>query len=250
MGAATATLLDQLGAEVTVLDLREPAVDGVAFHRTDLSDARAIDAAVAALGPTVHALFNCQGVSGAAPDTLGSDVMRVNFLGVRHLSEAVLPRIPAGGAVVSISSAGGLAWARKLGQIQELLATGDFSDGLRWCEEQDDGLLAPAFPRSYAFSKQALIVWTMRRAVTAIGAGIRINCTSPGSTDTAMAADFPEQGVQYMNRPIGRGSTPEEQAWPLVFLGSAAAGYVNGTNLVVDGGNASARTLGMLEVAV
>jgi NAD(P)-dependent dehydrogenase (short-subunit alcohol dehydrogenase family) len=249
MGAAAARTLRELGAEVTVLDLSEPAVDGVAFRRTDLSDAQAIDAAVAGLGPTVHALFNCQGISGAAPNTLGSDVMRVNFLGVRHLSEAVIALMPAGGAVVSISSAGGLGWPRKLEQIGELLDTSDFSTGLRWCEEQDGGLLAPAFPRSYSFSKQALIVWTMRRAVTAIGAGIRVNCTSPGSTDTAMAADFPEQGVQYMNRPFGRGSTPEEQAWPLVFLGSAAAGYVNGTNLVVDGGNAAARTLGMLEGA-
>jgi NAD(P)-dependent dehydrogenase (short-subunit alcohol dehydrogenase family) len=83
MGAAAAGVLLELGAHVTVLDLREPTVDGVDFHQTDLGDARAIDAAVGRLGSTVHALFNCQGISGAAPGTLGSDVMRVNFLGVR-----------------------------------------------------------------------------------------------------------------------------------------------------------------------
>jgi NAD(P)-dependent dehydrogenase (short-subunit alcohol dehydrogenase family) len=61
-----------------------------------------------------------------------------------------------------------------------------------------------------------------------------------------MAADFPADGIEYISRPIGRESSPQEQAWPLVFLNSDAASYVNGTNLVVDGGNAAARTLELL----
>lgn len=250
MGAAAVRLLAELGAEVTVLDLRDPQLEGVGFHRTDLGDPDAIDAAAALMGGPVHALLNCQGISGAAPGTTPSDVMRVNFLGVRHLTDAILPSMPAGGAVVSISSAGGLGWARRLDEIKELLETADFDDGMRWCEDHADGLLAPAFPKAYSFSKQATIVWTMQRAVSAIEAGVRINCSSPGSTETTMAGDFPEEGVQYMNRPIGRGSTPEEQAWPVVFLASSAASYVNGANLIVDGGNAAARTLGMLTTTV
>ncbi len=250
MGAAVARLLRELGAEVIVLDLREPTVEGVRFVSTDLGDAGAIDSTVELLAGPVQALFNCQGMSGAAPGTRGFDVMRVNFLGVRHLSEGIMSHMAAGGAVVSISSAGGLGWPRKLGPINELLDTVDFREGLTWCEEHEDAMLAPAFPKGYAFSKQALIVWTMRRAVTAVGGGIRINCTSPGSTDTAMAGDFPDAGIEYMNRPMGRDSAPAEQAWPVVFLGSVAASYVNGANLVVDGGHSAARTLGMLEAAV
>ena len=245
MGAAATVLLRQLGAEVTVLDLREPPPE-VCFRRTDLADPGAIDAAVGKLDAPVHALFNCQGISGAARGTTGTDVMRVNFLGVRHLTEALLGRMPPGSAVVSISSAGGLGWARRLDQIGGLLETRDFADGLRWCSEHEDSLLGPAFPNAYAFSKQALIVWTMRRAVTSVAAGVRINCSSPGSTDTAMAADFPGAGVEYMNRPMGRASAPAEQAWPVVFQGSPAASYINGANLVVDGGNSAARTLGLL----
>jgi len=252
MGAAAARLVRDLGAEVMVLDLRGPELEleGVQFHRTDLGDPRAIEAAVALLGGPIHALLNCQGISGAAPGIEPTDVMRVNFLGVRHLTEAILPNMPPGSAVVSISSAGGLGWGRRLEEITELLEIDDFNDAVRWCENRAEGLLAPAFPKSYSFSKQALIVWTMRRAVTAIAAGVRVNCSSPGSTNTAMASDFPKEGVQYMNQPIGRGSTPEEQGWPVVYLASAAASYINGTNLIVDGGNAAARTLGMLAATV
>jgi NAD(P)-dependent dehydrogenase (short-subunit alcohol dehydrogenase family) len=247
MGAAAAELVRAAGGEVTVLDLREPdSLDGVGFQKVDLGDPDAIDAAVERLGDRVDALFNCQGIAGSAPGTRSSDVMRVNFLGVRHLTERVLPLIAPGGAVASIASVGGLGWERRREPIDELLATDDFGAGLEWAEARTGDLLQQPFPRTYSFSKQALIVWTMRRAVTAIERGVRINCTSPGSTRTAMAADFPEDGIEYISRPIGRESSPEEQAWPLVFLNSDAASYINGTNLVVDGGNAAARALGLL----
>jgi NAD(P)-dependent dehydrogenase (short-subunit alcohol dehydrogenase family) len=247
MGAAAAALVREAGGEVTVFDLREPASpDGITFHEVDLGDPDAIDRAVARLGDRVDALFNCQGIAGSSEGTKSVDVMRVNFLGVRHLTERVLPLIPSGGAVASIASVGGLGWERRREAIDELLAAGDFGAGLEWVQARGADLLQQPFPRTYSFSKQALIVWTMQRAVTAIEHGVRVNCSSPGSTRTAMAADFPDDGIEYISRPIGRESSPEEQAWPLVFLNSGAASYVNGTNLVVDGGNAAARTLGLL----
>jgi NAD(P)-dependent dehydrogenase (short-subunit alcohol dehydrogenase family) len=246
MGRAAAGLIRAAGGEVTVLDLRPPeAPDGIAFREVDLGDPDAIDNAVESL-ERVDALFNCQGIAGSRPGTRSADIMRVNFLGVRHLTERLLPRIPPGGAVVSIASVGGLGWERRREPLDELLATDGFSAGLAWVEARSADLLAQAFPRAYSFSKQALIVWTMRRAVSAIARGVRVNCSSPGSTRTAMAADFPDDGIEYVSRPIGRESSPEEQAWPLVFLNSGAASYVNGANLVVDGGNAAARTLGLL----
>jgi NAD(P)-dependent dehydrogenase (short-subunit alcohol dehydrogenase family) len=246
MGRATAGLVRAAGAEVTVLDLRAPeSADGIAFREVDLGDPNAIDGAVDSLD-RVDALFNCQGIAGSRPGTSSSDIMRVNFLGVRHLTERLLPRIPAGGAVVSIASVGGLGWERRREAIDELLAVDDFDAGLSWVEGRSADLLEQPFPRTYSFSKQALIVWTMRLAVSAIERGVRVNCSSPGSTRTAMAADFPDDGIEYISRPIGRESSPQEQAWPLVFLNSGSASYVNGTNLVVDGGNAAARTLGLL----
>jgi NAD(P)-dependent dehydrogenase (short-subunit alcohol dehydrogenase family) len=247
MGAATVRLLGDLGAEVTVLDLRQPASRHVRFRQTDLGSAADIDAAVAAMPAEVSALFNCQGISGTASGASPETVMAVNFLGVRHLTDALLPRMPKGGAVASISSAGGLGWERKAAQIRSLLDEPDMDSGLAWCAKHHEGLLSTAFPHAYAFSKQALIFWTLRRAVTAVASGVRINVTSPGSTQTAMTADFPDSGIEVMNHPSGRTSTAEEQAWPLIFLNSDAASYVNGVNVPVDGGNNASRLVARLE---
>jgi NAD(P)-dependent dehydrogenase (short-subunit alcohol dehydrogenase family) len=61
-----------------------------------------------------------------------------------------------------------------------------------------------------------------------------------------MSPDFPAERVALTEQPSGRKATPDEQALPLVFLCTDAAGYINGANIVVDGGNAAARTLGLL----
>src|SRR5919197_5654890 len=147
MGRAAAGLVRAAGGEVTVLDLRPPeAPDGIVFREVDLGDPDAIDRAVESLD-RADALFNCRGIAGSRPGTRSSDIMRVNFLGVRHLTERLLPRIPVGGAVVSIASVGGLGWERRREAIGELLEAGDFRAGLEWVEAHADDLLEQVFPR-------------------------------------------------------------------------------------------------------
>jgi NAD(P)-dependent dehydrogenase (short-subunit alcohol dehydrogenase family) len=57
MGAATAKLVQQLGAEVVVMDFAPVTLDGVKAISLDLRDKDGIDAAVDECGGPIHALF-------------------------------------------------------------------------------------------------------------------------------------------------------------------------------------------------
>ncbi len=81
--------------------------------------------------------------------------------------------------------------------------------------------------------------------------GIRLNCISPGPTDTPMMPAFEDlaggaQIIDLFAQGLGRRSTPAEQGWPMIFLNSDAASYISGENLNTDGGTVSAITTGRL----
>jgi len=92
----------------------------------------------------------------------------------------------------------------------------------------------------YTMSKQTVVIWTMVSAVTLIKRGIRMNCILPGPTSTPFMEQqstiTPDSAIDAFTQPINRRSTPEEQGGPLVFLNSAAASYINGAAIPVDGG--------------
>jgi len=105
MGAAVVRQLEPLGAEIHVIDLKEPPVKVASYHATDLRDPDAIDAAVSAIGGRIDALFNCAGLPGGRFSDL--DTMLVNFVGQRLLADLVVERMDAGGAIANISSGAG-----------------------------------------------------------------------------------------------------------------------------------------------
>lgn len=246
MGAATARLVGELGGEVIALDIRKPEVPVAAYVEVDLDDRASIEAAVAELGTApVHALFNCAGLPNTFP---GQKVMAVNFLGHRHLTEAVVPLMPSGSAVAFVASVGGLNWMAHMAELMELTAITDYDEARAWCEAHD-GLVA----EGYSLSKEAITFYTMARCGDLLKQGIRINCVSPGPTDTAMMPAFEQvMGKDYMDtfpKPIGRNSTAEEQANILVFLNSDAASYVAGHNVMADGGFLAGIMTGQIDPA-
>jgi NAD(P)-dependent dehydrogenase (short-subunit alcohol dehydrogenase family) len=87
----------------------------------------------------------------------------------------------------------------------------------------------------------ANLVKTM--ALELVRHGIRVNCISPGPSDTQQSVDLVGQELMDKWRregfpvaPMGRLGKAEEMAGAFSFLASDDATYVTGINLVVDGG--------------
>lgn len=243
MGAATAVLLQDLGAEVVVMDHAEVTLPGVKVIKVDLRDKASIDAALDECGGPIHALFSC---AGAADGTPG--IEKINFIGHRHLIERALASemLPRGSAIGMISSAAGLGWEKELDLIKEYLDTPDFDSAAAWIDDHFG-------KASYMWSKQALCAYVARQALPMQKRGIRINAILPGPTDTPLAQANKELwltfGADYREEVGLEASTPEEQAGPLVFLCSDAASYVNGVTLITDGGYVSSGITGSYPAA-
>lgn len=235
MGEATARLLLDLGAEVHGFDYKQSSLPLASFTQVDLRDPASIEAGVAGLGNgRIDALFNCAGLPGGGGFP-AIDTMKVNFIGTRHLTETVLPLMGEGSAIASIASTGGLGWSRRVPVHMGLLQTKGFQGALDWCDGNMDQVA-----EGYAFSKEAVIVWTQFTGAHLIKKGIRINCTLPSPTQTPMMETFHATSgkdvVDAAAEPMGRYSTAAEQAGGIVLLNSALASIVNGVVLPVDGG--------------
>jgi 3-oxoacyl-[acyl-carrier protein] reductase len=99
------------------------------------------------------------------------------------------------------------------------------------------GLRANPGQANYAAAKAGLIALTKTSAVEVARRGITINAVAPGWIDTDMTASVSTDLLSQV--PARRAGTPEEVAACVRFLISAAAGYVTGAVLSVDGGLAA-----------
>ena len=160
MGAATAELVRDAGAEVVDMDFAEVTLDGVSAVHVNMADTGSIDAALEAVGGEFHALFSCAGVADGTPN-----IEKINFLGHRHMIERMLERsmLPRGSAIGFISSAAGLGWESNLDELVELIDSTDFESGSNWMHEHAKA--------DYFHSKQAICAYVSRRAFAAPAAG-------------------------------------------------------------------------------
>lgn len=244
IGAEVVRQLSELGAHVVGLDNRRPAVEINDFHEVDLADRASIDRAVVSVGGQVDALFNVAGVSSGIGDPLL--VVTINFLGLRHITEALIPKMAAGSCIVSVSSLAAAAYREHQRQVAPLLNTESIKEGIDWCDSHPDALGA-----GYQLSKEAIILYTMRKAAALGARGIRINCTGPGVTETPILEQLrTAYGPEFLDeipKPLGRVADPAEQAAVLVFLNSPAASYISGQVVWVDGGSVGAAIARELE---
>lgn len=223
IGHGIATAYRDAGASVTVTGTRESAdsydvdLTGVEYHRLAMGDAEAVTALGASL-TSLDVLVNNAGATFAGGldeyDPAGfEEALRVNLQGAYRLTHAChgalkVSTAPGGASVVSLSS---MAAFRAV-------------------------TLVPG----YAASKAGLVSMTQTLGSRWAADGIRVNAVAPGNIETPMTAPMaavPEiLTEQLAHIPLGRFGTVAEIVPAVLFLSSAAAAYVTGTVLAVDGG--------------
>lgn len=232
MGAAAAKAVHALGAEVIVMDYAPVASELGRGIRVDLRDTASIDSAIEQVGGRINAIFSAAGVAD------GPDLMRINFIGHRHLIERMMNdgQLHRGSAICFISSVAGIGWENDLPRLQEFLATPDPESANAWVSaHESEGII------HYGFSKQAINAYVAMQAYPFLAKGVRINAICPGPTDTPLAranADLWLTFAQDYRDATGSDvHTPEQMANVMVFLNSDAAKGINGVTLLVDYGH-------------
>ncbi len=235
IGLATARVCKAWGATVLGVDRTMTHEHVDALYKADLADPAMIRALVQALPAGVHGIANVAGLPPTAPAEL---VLKVNLVGLKAFTLAMIPKLADGAAIVNLASLAGFGWANQVSSILESEAL-DFDDVAEFVRTHDAG---DEGGRSYFFSKEALVAWTLKNRWTWRERGIRMNAVSPGPVDTPILPDFvrtlgarAEEDMRVMDRP----GTPADVAPVVAFLLSDASGWIRGANIPVDGGMSS-----------
>ncbi|MBB1246590.1 SDR family oxidoreductase [Streptomyces durbertensis] len=225
MGLATAQRLRDEGARVVITGRDQSRLDAAVSRLgndsvlgvvADTSDLAALDGLMDDVRERfgrVELVFANAGVGVFKPSDEVTEAdfdlsVGVNFKGVYFTVQKAVPLMPEGGSVVVNAS---------------------------WTLHRGVGGLS-----LYSATKAAAHNLARTLAAELAPRGIRVNSISPGYIDTPMypEAELPEDiATASRNRvAAGRFGRPEEIAGAVAFLGSADAAYVNGQDLVIDGG--------------
>ncbi len=227
IGLATARWFSERGATVAVLDRDEVALEAISSYVVDVTDddtvRRVVAAAIAQLGG-LDTLVNNAGIGaqGTVEDNDDGEwkrVLDINLMGLVRVTRACLPalRQSANASIVNTCSV-----AAAVGLPERAL---------------------------YSASKGAVASLTLAMAADHLHEGIRVNCVSPGTTDTPWIGRLLDQSTDPQGeraalsarQPHGRLVTGEEIAAAIGYLAGRDSGSTTGTSLVVDGGLTSLR---------
>ncbi|KLO26618.1 hypothetical protein ABW16_19120 [Mycolicibacter heraklionensis] len=219
IGRAISRHLAAAGADVVLVDVdgdaAQRAADGIGGRAVacDVSDERSV-AELAVAIESVDVLVNNAGIwrSATLDDSTAADVddvLGTNVRGTWLVTRALAPKFsPRGGAIVNLTSV--------------LADVGGAGRGI------------------YPASKAAIVALTKQMASEYAPRRIRVNAVGPGLVLTeGTAGEFGDPGLRDAvgaAMPLGRIGEPSDVAAAVAFLASAAAGYITGQVLYVDGG--------------
>jgi NAD(P)-dependent dehydrogenase (short-subunit alcohol dehydrogenase family) len=233
IGREIASAMARAGATVTVLGRNRATLDdavaaGAAHFASlaDVADQAAVSAAIAqaAARQPIDILIANAGIAESAPfgksdAALFRRMMDVNFMGVVHAVQAVLPAMRD----------------RPYGRIVAVASTA--------------GLKGYAYVSAYSAAKHAVIGLVRSLALELADTRVTVNAVCPGFTDTDLVAGSienimkktgrsREQAVAELARhnPQGRLVTPAEVADTVLWLCGEGAGAITGQAIAVAGG--------------
>ena len=250
MGLATAKVVGREHA-IVLCDVRQDRLDGavaaleglgieVAAVTGDVTDRTAV-AEMFEIATSLGVVVSVIHTAGVSPSMGDAEyVTRTNALGTLRVNEAFHAAAPAGSAIVNVASMAAYLVP------EELIPTAAFPTAL----DDEDAFMAvvrstcdamPEASRSafaYAVSKSFVKWYSASQAERFNGRGQRIVSVSPGSVDTEMGKLEERNGAGAIvaDFAVPRWGNAEEMADLFAFCASDRAGYLTGTDILVDGG--------------
>jgi 3-oxoacyl-[acyl-carrier protein] reductase len=96
----------------------------------------------------------------------------------------------------------------------------------------------PAGFSAYVTAKYALMGFCKAMVADLAGYNCTVNMISPGMVQTPLISSFPQKLIEITSEanPLKRIATPSDVANVVLFLASDASDYLNGVNIMVNGG--------------